>query len=201
MDDAWAQPVSFSPLNGVASHRFEFRSRSMGHSSHSRTKGLDAQAVDRVAPTLAPTRVMPLPQGRGPRGSTHLARQGPGIRPHGPREITSSLAPSAPESSHPESAVLFARSLRRSGRARCPLPGPSRSYSGCFLHLIESVSTPLDGASPLAPLESVRASPLSAALTNPMGASFPTHEAWGLVMRLRSTLCFRKGMVRRSTSS
>jgi hypothetical protein len=87
------------------------------------------------------------------------------------------------------------------GESLVSLPGPSHSYFGCFLHLIESASTPLDGASPLAPFEPVRASPLSAALTSSLGVSFPTHEAWDLVMCLRSTLCFRKGMVRRHTSS
>lgn len=47
--------------------------------SYSRTKGRDARASDRVTPIVAPTRVMPLPQGRGPRGPAHLACQAPGM--------------------------------------------------------------------------------------------------------------------------
>jgi hypothetical protein len=46
--------------------------------------------------------------------------------------------------------------------------------SGCFLHSVESASTPLGFASPLAPVGLVHAPPLSGALTGSSGASFPT---------------------------
>jgi hypothetical protein len=106
--------------------------------------------------------------------AAHLSCQGPGERPHGPREITSSLAPSAPGSSRSLPSRALALSGGAFGGRGDPVPGTLDPLLWVLLASTISASTPLGGASPLAPLEPLRAPPLSVALVSSMGASFPT---------------------------
>lgn len=171
MDFARAQLVSFSPLNGVASHR---SFRSMGRSFQSRTKGRDARARNRVAPTSPPTRAMPLPQGRGPDGPliSRVRDEANDLTVHVRSPLPSHLR--HPDPRVPYRVALSRCPVGRSGGGEILYQELSIPCSGCFLHRTISASTPLGGASPLAPLVPLRAPPLSVALVSSMGASSPT---------------------------